>query len=524
MHRVAEISAVEPARVVRRLTERLSQATASVPLLARVVAGSALLSVLVAGAFAGLLVAMSDLRSSTSEQARSKDVTAATLGLERVVNQLEVSFRAFVVSGDDRFLTSWRAARADLSPAIVKVEKLVTGEPAQERVADQLSTLIRAYVTEYGLPLIAIMRVSPEAARAPVATREGVIRIRTIRDRLARLQTREDALASTRAASARREAGRAVRVGIAALGATAGLLLLFGIFLARGVVRPVRTVAGGASRVAAGDLSTRLPEKGAAEIQELTSAFNAMARSLEHGKRVLEAQNEELRQSERLKSELVSIVSHELRTPLASILGYASLLLKRDFAKADVRHYAEIIHAQGSRLASLIEEFLDVERVEEGRIELKDELLDLKPLLVKEAQLIAEETSKHRIEVAVGPNALPVRGDRDRLAQVYGNLLANAVKYSPEGGLVEVVGEVEGDAVRVQVRDDGIGIPDEHQARIFTKFFRGEARESGIAGTGLGLAVSREIVEAHGGRIGFRSEPGAGSAFWFELPLAADQN
>ena len=140
-------------------------------------------------------------------------------------------------------------------------------------------------------------------------------------------------------------------------------------------------------------------------------------------------------------------------------------------------------------------------------------------LLVAEANLVRDKSQKHVIDVAVAPRALPVKGDPERLAQVIANLLGNAVKYSPGGGLVSVEGEIADGMARVHVRDGGIGVPDEHQSRIFTKFFRGSARESGIAGTGLGLAVSREIIEAHGGRISFTSEAGAGSHFWFELPL-----
>jgi signal transduction histidine kinase len=497
----------------------LRQWLVSRSLLSRGVAGSLLLGVLVACAFGVMLVAVSDLRRSTDVQAQSRDITSSTLGLEQLVDQLEMSLRAYLVSGNERFQTAWDRSRGRVPTAIGTMESQLSRQPAQARQAVALSALIEAYIREYGAPLIAIYQVKPSAARAPVATQEGLFRVTAIRGRFDNLLDGETALASADTAKAKHKAIEAVEIGIAALVGAAGLLALYGIFLARGIANPVRTVADGATRVAAGDLTTRLPEHGAAEIHALTSAFNVMARSLEQSRREQEHQNEELRESERLKSQLVSIVSHELRNPLTSILGYTSLLLKRDFEKAQVTHYLEIIQQQGNRLNSLIDHFLESESVDTGRLEINLEPLDLRPLLAEEAKLISDKVTKHRIELVIYEDSLPVRGDRDRLAQVFANLLGNAVKYSPDGGLVEVGGKIVGDLVTVYVRDQGLGIPDEHQAQIFTKFFRGDARESGIAGTGLGLAVSREIIEAHGGRIGFTSEPGAGSYFWFEVPL-----
>jgi len=492
-------------------------------LVTKAVTASIVLSVLVAGAFVVLLVTLSDLQSSTNVQTSSRNATTATLQLQQVVNQLESSLRGFVVSGNRRFLGPWREGRRQLDPALTNLGRLLQQEPNEKSQSDQLATLIHGYVSEYGLPLIRIAGLSPVAARSADATGEGDRRITSIRSRLDRLLATEGARAASDAASAQREANRAVPIAAGALAAAIGLLLLYGLFVARRIADPVRRVAEGAGQIAAGDLSTRLPEAGAAELRTLKHAFNAMAATLEQGQHDLERQNEKLRQSERLKSQLISIVSHELRTPLSSILGYTSLLRTRDFDKPDRDRYLEIIQEQGNRLTSLIDHFLDGESIDSGRIELEDRPVDLRPVIMEEVRLMADKTAKHRLEVVMGAAALPVRGDRDRIAQVFANLLENAVKYSPDGGVVEVLGESAAGVVHVEVRDEGLGVPEEHQSRIFTKFFRADARESGIAGTGLGLAISREIVEAHGGRMGFTSTAGVGSRFWFELPLAVER-
>ena len=254
-----------------------------------------------------------------------------------------------------------------------------------------------------------------------------------IQDVFNRFLTAEDALAADAARDAERRSDLAVMVGAIGIGASSALIILFGVFLARGIGRPVRAVASGATRLAGGEWSLRLPPQGPGEIGELTHAFNDMAERIEQNHAELEQQNEELRESERMKTELVSIVSHELRTPLASVLGFTALLLKREFDPPIRRHYLGIVDAQARRLAALLEDFLDVQRIEHEGLELATERVDLASLLDEQAELYAEQSPKHTVEVALDERPLSVRGDPDRLAQVVGNLLSNAIKYSPGG-------------------------------------------------------------------------------------------
>ena len=487
----------------------------------RVIVASGALALLVVAAFGVLVYAVSTLDDATKRERHAKAVTSVTLQLENLVLDLETGLRGFVLTGNRDFLKPWTSARRALPERLTAFERLASTTGEQRRRARELATLINQYLYDYSIPVVGLVREVPAATRTDVVKLEGTLRIDRIRSRFARFLTAENELAAMRTSSAQRRSDQAIALAVAGLIASAILITGFGLYLARAIARPVREVAEAATSFAGGNVSTRLTPHGPGEVHELTEAFNRMAERIEAGRRRLEAQNERLRESERAKSELVSVVAHELRTPLASVLGFTSMLLQRDSTPEQRREYLNIIDAQGRRLAALVNDFLDVQRLDEGKLSIARELVDVARVVREQSELFAGQSPKHLLDVSLPAAPLPVRGDSNRLAQVVANLLSNAIKYSPRGGVVHVAGERHGSLVRVSVRDDGVGIPGDVQKQIFSKFFRGHATADGIEGSGLGLSISRSLVEAHGGRINFKSTNGKGSTFWFEIPTAA---
>jgi len=226
---------------------------------------------------------------------------------------------------------------------------------------------------------------------------------------------------------------------------------------------------------------------------------------------------------ERMKSEFSSNVSHELRTPLHSIVGFTSLILQGRVSDIQTqKDFLTIVYNQGKHLGRLIDSLLDMSRLESGRFEIQKEPLSIRDL-IRDAVIEIRSLSDEKgilISENVQPSLPPVEGDKGRVKQVITNLLGNAIKFSPHGAPILVSAEATNTYILVQVIDQGIGIPAQAIPGLFQRFHQVDGSSiRSIGGSGLGLYISKQIVETHGGCLSVTSEPGKGSTFTFTLPL-----
>ncbi len=222
----------------------------------------------------------------------------------------------------------------------------------------------------------------------------------------------------------------------------------------------------------------------------------------------------------RLKSEFVSLVSHEFRTALVGISGFSEMIRDEEVSVDEAKGYAADINKESARLNRMINDMLDLDRIEAGRLTLHPVPVNLNGLLQDAVNRARATSERHFIAGNFDPQDTIVQCDPDRIAQVLANLLSNAVKYSPEGGDIAVTSTTRDGVVDVGVRDHGLGIAPEFKDRLFNRYERYEKAGNKILGTGLGLAITRQIIEMSGGKVWVESELGEGSDFHFTLPIA----
>jgi signal transduction histidine kinase len=320
------------------------------------------------------------------------------------------------------------------------------------------------------------------------------------------------------------------------------LAIATGMLLARRLVRPIESIQGAAAKIGSGSLDERIAIESNDELGALADEFNRMAaqlqesyagleqtveertRELATALRELDAKSRELEAASRHKSAFLANMSHELRTPLNAIIGFSQVLRERMFGDVNAKQeeYLDDILTSANHLLALINDVLDLSKVEAGQFELEVAQFSLRDALERGVVMVREHATKDgvRVALAADPEVDVVEGDERRIKQVIFNLLSNAVKFTPAGGAVDVSSARVNGEVRVSVADTGPGIAFKDRERIFEEFRQAEAGVEQHEGTGLGLALSKQLVELHGGRIWVDSEPGKGSTFVFTLPAS----
>jgi len=353
---------------------------------------------------------------------------------------------------------------------------------------------------------------------------EGPPRLRTSAEQLAsglnelatvlanRTTAKTEALIAENASSYK--SSRNLFIGVAA-GAIA-LALVLGFVLSWSLIGPIKRIDSRLAAIASGDFSEHVDVVNRDELGALAANVNRMNDKLRRLYKELET-------ASRHKSEFLANMSHELRTPLNAIIGFSQVLRERMFGEVNEKQaeYLDDIRSSGNHLLSLINDVLDLSKVEAGQVELEVAPFSLRDALESGVVMVRERATRDGVQVALSadPQVDVVEGDERRIRQVIFNLLSNAVKFTPTGGRVDVASARRDGEVRVSVVDTGPGIAPEDLERVFEEFQQTELGAAQREGTGLGLALSRKLIDLHGGRIWAQSEVGKGSTFVFTLPL-----
>lgn len=487
---------------------------------------SATVALLLGTVLSLLIVTVASQRAAAREALRAQEVLIIANQLQGSLRTVENGMRGFVASGRERFLETAAEALERYPERIEALERLVGEDPVQAQRLRDLRTRLDKWVRLSARPLVALAREDRRSAQSEMQTGDGRWRLSALEGAVGELGALRRGVVREGAQRAADRSTLAIGFGVGGLGLVLGVAAGLAVYLGRSIVRPVRTVARATGRLAAGDLSTRVPEEREDELGDLARSFNAMADRLQVNRaelasrtEQLEHSNAELTHSNRELEQFASITSHDLQAPLVTVTMYAELLARRHATSLgkDLELVEGIRGATGQARA-LIRDLLDYSRAgrEQPSLEAVSAEIVVEQALESLAGAIATAGARVRVE-----GRLPVvQADAAGLTRVVQNLVGNAVKFvagrTPE---VTIGAEREGDWWRLWVRDNGIGMDPVHIQRIFEPFQRLNGEEN-YEGTGIGLAVCERIVHRHGGRIWVDSAPGEGSTFSFTLPSA----
>ena len=494
----------------------------------RLLVAGTVLAVVVAVAVLTMRNGTAALDEATGERGEVRLALATATEVETDVLDLETGVRGFVITGRERFLQPWQDARRRLPQDLARLRQRVQTDREDQALARSLIADSAAYLRDYTRPVIAAVRKDRPESASETTTAAGKLRVDRIRRTVDRLRGSLDAKARRLTATADAEAHDASRLGIAVLLGLLGLIVALTVYLLHSMVAPLKRVGAAADDLAAGDLTARAPDGGVPELAQLGASFNRMAATIAHSREAMDTRNVELADAKQeadranqAKSEFLSRMSHELRTPLNAVLGFAQLL-EYDHLDDDQRESVHQIARAGRHLLQLIDEVLDIARVETGELRLSPEPTEAAEIIQEALALVAPLGHQRSIRLATDFTDCAdchVLADRQRLKQILLNLLSNAIKYNRDAGEVQVVVRANGgEQIEICVADTGAGLSTQQLSKLFEPFERLGAEHGSVDGTGLGLALSRRLAEAMGGTIEVTSATGRGSAFSVHLP------
>lgn len=422
--------------------------------------------------------------------------------LRRLLDEQEGSAQKFLVLRDSAYFSLFTEAARNLASGLDSLG-LVLGGSVPQGVMERFRAINGSVVAALSVSARYLPGL-PAAGGSLVAVSDSIEVMRRLLNDI--IQQNQASIVSRVLADDRRSS-EALQFAVLLTAGSIAITVLLAFVLARTITNPIRVLQAGVARVARGAFQA-IPLTSHDELADLTQAFNEMG--------------ENLRRANEHRAEMMQRIVHELRTPLQSLHSVYYLLSEQVAGPLNEQQqkYVEMLRLNAERITDFTNQFLDLAKIEAGRMQFRRQPTDLQALAGKAVEGIRLLAEPHGISVNLCPDRVrDVDVDPEKMTQVINNLLSNAVKFTPDGGAIEVRLEEERECVRMLVRDSGAGIDPEDLPHLFTKFYQAKnAPRARTRGTGIGLALVRAIVDGHGGTLRVRSEIGKGSTFCVELP------